>query len=87
VTGLRIDREGRRSTTMDRAERNAHPDRPRCLVVYESTFGNTEEIASAVADGLSSHFDVDVCNGNDAASDLGAGSTCSSSAHRHMRSA
>ncbi len=56
---------------MDQAERHAHPDLPRCVVVYESMFGNTEEIASAVADGLSARFDVEVCNVNDAASDLG----------------
>ena len=55
---------------MDQAERHAHSDRPRCVVVYESMFGNTEEIASAVADGLSARFDVEVCNVNDAASHL-----------------
>ena len=53
---------------MDQTERHAHSDRPRCVVVYESMFGNTEEIASAVADGLSARFDVEVCNVNDAAS-------------------
>jgi hypothetical protein len=32
----------------------------RALVVYESMFGNTEEVARAVAAGISSHLDVDV---------------------------
>jgi hypothetical protein len=32
----------------------------RALVVYESMFGNTETIAKAVGDGLSSHLRVDV---------------------------
>jgi hypothetical protein len=32
----------------------------RAMVVFESTFGNTEEIAHAVADGLRSRMDVDV---------------------------
>jgi hypothetical protein len=42
------DDAGRRCTTM------------RALVVFESMFGNTREIAKAVADGLSSHLSVDV---------------------------
>ena len=32
----------------------------RALVVYESAFGNTEEIARAIAEGLSGHMPVDV---------------------------
>jgi flavorubredoxin len=32
----------------------------RALVVYESMFGNTQAIASAVAEGLSGHMQVDV---------------------------
>ena len=32
----------------------------RAMVVFESTFGNTEEVAHAVADGLRSRMDVDV---------------------------
>jgi hypothetical protein len=32
----------------------------RALVVYESMFGNTQEIASAVAQGLSGRMDVDL---------------------------
>jgi len=32
----------------------------KALVVYESLFGNTEEVARAVADGLSAGMDVDV---------------------------
>jgi hypothetical protein len=32
----------------------------RALVVYESMFGNTEAVASAVADGLGTRMDVDV---------------------------
>jgi len=32
----------------------------RTLVVFESMFGNTQEIATAVAEGLSSHLSVDV---------------------------
>ena len=30
------------------------------LVVYESVFGNTEQVARAVADGLAEHLDVEV---------------------------
>jgi hypothetical protein len=33
--------------------------RPRCLVVYESMFDNTEDIAWAISDGLAGTFDVD----------------------------
>jgi hypothetical protein len=32
----------------------------RCFVVFESMFGNTEEIANAVATGLAEHLTVDV---------------------------
>jgi Flavodoxin len=32
----------------------------RALVVYESMFGNTQAVAEAVADGVSSHMSVDV---------------------------
>jgi hypothetical protein len=33
----------------------------RALVVFESMFGNTEEVARAVAEGLESRLDVSVC--------------------------
>ena len=33
------------------------------LVVYESMFGNTEEVAHAVADGLSGSMDVSIEQG------------------------
>ena len=36
------------------------PRTRKALVVYESMFGNTEEVARAVADGLRGHLDVDV---------------------------
>lgn len=36
------------------------------LVVFESMFGNTEQVASAVADGLRVTFDVDVVNVDEA---------------------
>lgn len=32
----------------------------KALVVYESMFGNTEQVARAVADGLAQHLDVEV---------------------------
>jgi flavodoxin len=32
----------------------------RSLVVYESMFGNTEQVARAIAAGLSTHMEVDV---------------------------
>ena len=32
----------------------------KALVVYESMFGNTEQVARAVADGLRSKMEVDV---------------------------
>ncbi|MBJ8341298.1 flavodoxin family protein [Antrihabitans sp. YC3-6] len=38
----------------------------RALVVFESMFGNTEQIALAVADGLQSAYDVDVLNVDEA---------------------
>lgn len=38
----------------------------RALVVYESMFGNTEEIALAVAEGLETAYDVDVVNVDEA---------------------
>ena len=36
------------------------PPRPRALVVYESMFGNTEAIAHAIAEGLSSQLSVEL---------------------------
>ena len=33
---------------------------PKALVVYESMFGNTEQVARAVADGLAAHLVVEV---------------------------
>lgn len=33
---------------------------PRALVVYESLFGNTQQVAEAVAEGLAEHLDVQV---------------------------
>jgi flavodoxin len=38
----------------------------KALVVYESMFGNTEQIARAIADGLSESLDVDVTEVSDA---------------------
>ncbi|MBJ8347011.1 flavodoxin domain-containing protein [Antrihabitans sp. YC2-6] len=38
----------------------------RALVVFESMFGNTEEIALAIADGLQTAYDVDVVNVDEA---------------------
>jgi hypothetical protein len=38
----------------------------RALVVYESMFGNTQEIARSIGEGLSSHMDVDVVEVGDA---------------------
>lgn len=34
------------------------PERRRALVVFESVFGNTRQIAEAIAGGLKEHFDV-----------------------------
>lgn len=34
---------------------------PKAMVVYESMWGNTEKVARAVADGLRSSMQVDVC--------------------------
>jgi flavodoxin len=38
----------------------------KALVVYESMFGNTEDVARAVASGLARHMDVDVLDVTDA---------------------
>jgi hypothetical protein len=46
---------------------------PRALVVYESIFGDARTIAEAVADGLRTHFDVDVVAAGDASSEVGDG--------------
>ena len=43
----------------------------RTLVVFESMFGNTQEIATAVADGLSSHLSVDVVEVGAASTGIG----------------
>jgi hypothetical protein len=45
--------------------------RPAALVVYESMFGNTRDVASAVADGLSSRMDVTTLEVGDAPLFLG----------------
>jgi flavorubredoxin len=42
------------------------------VVVYESVFGDAEKIARAIAEGLSSHFDVDVVAAKDAPHQLGS---------------
>jgi hypothetical protein len=42
----------------------------RALVVYESMFGNTEQIALAIADGLQTAYEVDVLNVDEAPSVL-----------------
>jgi hypothetical protein len=39
---------------------------PDAVVVYESVFGDAEKIARAVAEGLSSHLDVDLVAAQDA---------------------
>ena len=44
---------------MRRHEPTSTP-RPRALVVYESMFGNTESIAHAIAEGLSSQLAVEL---------------------------
>jgi hypothetical protein len=41
------------------------------LVVYESMFGNTEEIAKAVAEGLLAHMSVDSIEVGNAAKEIG----------------
>jgi hypothetical protein len=38
----------------------------RALVVYESLFGNTEQVALAITGGLSEHLDVELLEGTDA---------------------
>lgn len=38
----------------------------KALVVYESLFGNTEQIARAISKGLAEHSDVEVCEVRDA---------------------
>ncbi|WP_410661837.1 flavodoxin family protein [Amycolatopsis sp. lyj-112] len=40
----------------------------RAMVVYESMFGNTEQVAKAVADGLAPNAEVDVVNIDDVGS-------------------
>jgi hypothetical protein len=35
----------------------------RALVVYESLFGNTEQVALAITSGLSEHLDVELLEG------------------------
>ena len=42
------------------------------VVVYESVFGDAEKIARAIAEGLSSHLDVDVVAAKDAPHQLGS---------------
>ena len=42
------------------------------VVVYESVFGDAEKIARAIAEGLSSHLDVDVVAAKDAPHRLGS---------------
>lgn len=45
----------------------------KALVVYESMFGNTEQVARAVATGLGRHLDVElvaVANAPDTVSDV-----------------
>jgi flavodoxin len=45
----------------------------RALVVYESMFGNTREVASAVARGLATHMAVDLYEVGDAPDEVGEG--------------
>lgn len=45
----------------------------RALVVFESMFGNTREVAAAVADGLNAHMDVDLVEVGDAPTEIGDG--------------
>lgn len=42
----------------------------RALIVVESWFGNTLAVANAVADGLSRHMAVDICNVDEAPAQL-----------------
>ena len=50
---------------------NESARRPAALVVYESMFGNTRDVATAVADGLSSRMDVTTLEVGDAPLFLG----------------
>lgn len=43
----------------------------KALVVYESMFGNTEEVARAVADGLRSRMEVDLVGAEEAPAQVG----------------
>jgi hypothetical protein len=52
------------------ARRMAMSDRGKCLVVYESMFGNTQAIAEAVAQGLAKSSDVAVAEASEAPSHL-----------------
>ena len=45
----------------------------RALVVYESMYGNTREIASNIADGLRADFDVTLVSVAEATPELVAG--------------
>ncbi|MFD8496057.1 flavodoxin family protein [Amycolatopsis sp. NPDC059657] len=42
----------------------------RAIVVFESMFGNTEQVARAIADGLSDHAEVEIVNVDNASGDL-----------------
>jgi hypothetical protein len=42
----------------------------RALVVYESMFGNTEQVARAIATGLAKHMDVEIVDVADAPSEI-----------------
>ena len=42
----------------------------RALIVYESIYGNTHAVASHIADGLRSHFEVEVVPAEEATRDL-----------------
>ena len=44
----------------------------RALVIYESMFGNTREIARAVADGIAPTLEADVIDAGDAPAEIGA---------------
>lgn len=44
----------------------------RALVIYESMFGNTRDVARAVADGISATFEADVIDAADAPAEIGA---------------
>jgi hypothetical protein len=43
----------------------------RALVIYESMFGNTREIARAVADGIAPTLEADVIDAGDAPAEIG----------------